>query len=146
MVSRRPARQAPTTARPRAQRPGGLVAARATARQATLRRASKPRASRIDFDVVREMARCLPGVEDAVSYGTPSLKAHGKFLVRLKEDGETLVLRIGFLERDAVLVRLSKVKRRLLEGILRTAWRDLSPKRVLARFDAASERSRRARS
>src|SRR5882757_2096706 len=55
------------------------------------------------FDDVRKMALSLPGVEDATSYGTPALKVGKKLLVRLKEDGETIVLRLGFDEREMLV-------------------------------------------
>jgi hypothetical protein len=47
------------------------------------------------FDTVREIALSLPGVEEGTSYGTAAFRVRGKFLARLREDGETLALRIG---------------------------------------------------
>jgi hypothetical protein len=81
-----------------------------------------------------------------MSWGTPGLKLKGRFLARLKEDGESLVLRIGFQTRDrlmraspavfyitdhyagypAVLVRLPKVRKRILQGLLREAWSEVA--------------------
>ena len=81
---------------------------------------------------------------DARSYGTPSLKVCGKFVARLREDGETVALRVDVLERQermaadpaaffitdhyadypAVVVRLAKVKRRDLAELIEAAWRD----------------------
>ena len=81
-----------------------------------------------------------------MSWGTPGLKLKGKFLARLKEDGESLVLRIGFETRErlmrtspdvfyitdhyagypAVLVRLPKVGKRILQGLLREAWSEVA--------------------
>src|SRR5580658_6498530 len=45
----------------------------------------------------------LPGAELSTSYGTPSFKVKGKFMARLWEDGETLVLRINFETVDMLL-------------------------------------------
>ena len=45
----------------------------------------------------------LPEVEESSSYGTPALKVRGNFLTRLKEDGETIVLRVDFDSRDAMM-------------------------------------------
>jgi Uncharacterized protein conserved in bacteria len=52
------------------------------------------------FEPVRRAATRLPEVEESTSYGTPSLKVRGKFLTRLKEDGETIVLRVDFDSRE----------------------------------------------
>jgi hypothetical protein len=111
----------------------------------------------VTYDQVRELARRLPGVEEGTSYGTAALKVHGKLLVRLKEDGDTIVLRTDFIERDhllrtapatffitdhyrdypAVLVRLSSVAPAQLRELLEDAWRRVAPKRLVATYDAA---------
>ncbi|MEP6691663.1 MAG: MmcQ/YjbR family DNA-binding protein [Gemmatimonadaceae bacterium] len=103
------------------------------------------------------LARALPETAVSTSYGTPSLKVKGKFLLRLKEDGETLAMRMGFLDRDllmraaprtfyitdhyrdypAVLVRLATVDRSQLAELLENAWRLVAPQRVVKEFDAA---------
>ena len=89
-----------------------------------------------------KLALALPDVEEATSYGTPSLKARGRFLARLKEDGVTLALRCPFelretLLRDdpdlffvtdhyrdypAVLVRLPRIRQARLKAVLKQAW------------------------
>ncbi|HEV8120918.1 MAG TPA: MmcQ/YjbR family DNA-binding protein [Candidatus Polarisedimenticolia bacterium] len=108
------------------------------------------------FQTVRRIALALPGVEDSISYGTPSLKVKGKFLARLKEDGETLAIRVEFPVRDAVmqedpevffitdhyanypavLVRLPRVKAPALKRLVEHAWRTVAPKRLVRDFDA----------
>jgi hypothetical protein len=55
------------------------------------------------FDTVREIALSLPGVEEGTSYGTAAFRVRGKFLARLREDGETLALRIGMDEREVLM-------------------------------------------
>ena len=117
------------------------------------------------WDQVREVALAWPGMADAKSYGTPSLKVHGKFVARLREDGETVALRIDVLERQermaadpeaffitdhyanypAVVVRLARVKRRDLTALIESAWRDLAPTRVVAERDAKGEGRRAGR-
>ena len=57
----------------------------------------------VTFDDVRQLALALPEVEEGTSYGTPAFKVKGKFLSRLKEDGETLVVRIDMDERDVLM-------------------------------------------
>jgi hypothetical protein len=104
------------------------------------------------WDDVCELGLALPGVEEETSYGTPALKVAGKLLVRLKEDGETLALRVSFEERLAlvheqpavffvtphyenypmVLVRLASVEREELRELILEAWLERAPKRLLA--------------
>lgn len=57
----------------------------------------------LSFDTVREMALALPHVEEGTSYGTPALKVKGKLFVRLKEDGETIVLKTTYEEREELM-------------------------------------------
>src|ERR1700704_4612172 len=57
----------------------------------------------VTFDLIRELALQLPGVEEGTSYGTAALRVKGKFLARLKEDGESVVFRVGFDERDLLM-------------------------------------------
>jgi hypothetical protein len=101
------------------------------------------------FDEVREIALVWPEVEDGNSYGTPALKVRKKMLVRLKEDGDSLVMPgIPQDEREMlvetqpklfyftdhyrdypiVLIRLSKAKRVVVEPLLRRRWRELASK------------------
>ena len=97
----------------------------------------------MSFAEVSELGRALPGVVESTSYGTPALKVDGKLLVRLKEDGETLVLRMDFVNRDlllraepdlffltdhyrnypSILLRLTRVTRPRLEELLEDSWR-----------------------
>lgn len=44
---------------------------------------------------VRRLLLALPGVEEGSSYGAPGFRVRGKFLARLWEDGETLVVKCG---------------------------------------------------
>jgi hypothetical protein len=108
------------------------------------------------WDDVVEIGSRFPGVEAATSYGTPSLKANGKFMCRLRTDPDALVVRVLDLEdREAllrekpgvffttphydgypyVLVRLGKVGRRQLAELIEDAWRIRAPKLVVSRYD-----------
>jgi hypothetical protein len=111
----------------------------------------------VTFDDVREIALNWPEVEDGKSYGTPALKVRKKLLVRLKEDGDSLVIpgvppeeRALLLERQPklfyftdhykdypiVLLRLSKAKRTVVEPLLRRQWRALASKAALREFES----------
>ena len=105
----------------------------------------------VTFATVREIALALSGVEEGTSYGTPAFRVRGKFLARLREDGETLVVKCDYPERDfhmeinpnaffitdhyrgypMLLVRLAAVKEDDLRDLLELAWRSLAPKRLL---------------
>jgi hypothetical protein len=101
----------------------------------------------VTFDTVRAIGLALPGVVESTSYGTPALKVGKQLLVRLHQDGETLVVIVGMDAREmlldadpevffvtdhyagypAVLVRLARVKRAALAAVLEEAHRALAP-------------------
>ena len=106
---------------------------------------------------VRRLLLALPGVEEGSSYGTPGFRVRGKFLARLWEDGETLVVKCGDDERDfrmrtdpeaffvtnhyrgypTVLVRLPRVTENELRDVLEQAWRLHAPRRMVKAYDQA---------
>lgn len=109
------------------------------------------------FDDVRKLALNWPEVEDGSCYGTPALKVRKKMLVRLKEDGDSLVVPgVPPNERDMlvesrptvfyftdhykdypmVLIRLSKATPAMVEPLLRRRWRALASKAAAREFDA----------
>ena len=112
-------------------------------RSDTSTRGDKQRTHRVSFEDVSKLGRALPGVIESTSYGTPALKVGGKLLVRLKEDGETLVLRMDFVNRDlllraepnlffltdhylnypSILLRLTRVTKPRLKELLEDSWR-----------------------
>lgn len=57
----------------------------------------------VTYDNVREIALALPNVDEGTSYGTPALKVKKKMFVRLKEDGETIVLKTSYEEREELM-------------------------------------------
>jgi len=107
----------------------------------------------VTFDQIREIALKLPGVKDSTSYGTPALKVKGKLLARLKEDGQSVVFRVTFDQRDllmqtkpkvfyitdhylgypAVLMRLGAASSKQAADIVEMAWRFSAPKRLQQR-------------
>jgi hypothetical protein len=113
---------------------------------------ASPKVEAADFEVVRQWLLALPGLEEGISYGTPAFKVGGKFLARLREDGESLVIKVEYAVREVLmaadpetfyitdhyscypmmLVRLSRVKPDELKGLLEEAWRNLAPKRLVA--------------
>jgi hypothetical protein len=107
----------------------------------------KRKSSKVTYDLVRCMAFKLPYVKEGTSYGTPALKVKGKLFVRLREEGDAIVLRMPFEERDGliaddpetyyttdhyreypyVLVRLAAVDPNVLPELRQIAHRAASP-------------------
>ena len=111
----------------------------------------------VTFDMVREAALKLPSVSESTSYGTPCLRVGKTMICRLREDGETLVLKLDMMEREilmeaepdvffitdhyrgypTVLMRLPKADIDHIEMLLRRAWFAAAPKRLTKRFPDA---------
>jgi hypothetical protein len=111
----------------------------------------------IEWPRVVELAESLPEVQPGYSYGTPALKLRNKLIARLREDGQTLVVRANIDERDGliaaapekffltphyqahpwVLVRLGRVEADELRELLTDAWRLRASKRLAARLEAS---------
>jgi hypothetical protein len=109
----------------------------------------------VTLATVRRLALAFPDVEEGTSYGTPGFRVGKKFLARLWEDGETLVIKCGDDERDfrmkadpdtffitdhyrgypTVLVRLSRVTEEDLKAVLEEAWRRQASKRLVREYD-----------
>ncbi len=104
----------------------------------------------IDFNTVVRLASRLPETEVGTSYGTTALKVRKKLFARLREDGDTLVLKLPFVVRDHliandpdvffltdhyhnypyVLVNLTKVTAAKLTPLLEESWRQVAPTRL----------------
>jgi hypothetical protein len=118
----------------------------------------------IYLDRIRAIVDSLPGIVERSSYGTPGFFAGKRLFARLKEDGETLVVRTMEREkwmtaRPAVyfvtphyynyswmLVRLAKVPKKELKGLLLTAWRLQATKRLVREYEAFRPSPSRAKS
>ena len=107
------------------------------------RKKTPARKKGVTFADVVKRALELPGVSQGTSWGTAALKVNGKLFVRLKEDGETLVLKMDIVSRDLVikaqpkiffitdhyrewpyvLVRMSEVRGPQMRELLEDAWR-----------------------
>jgi hypothetical protein len=110
------------------------------------------------FDDVRKFALAWPEVEDGTSYGTSALKVRKKLLVRLREDGDSLVMpgvppderemlvesqpkvfyfTDHYKDYPMVLIRLSNATRATIEPLLRRRWRALASKQAIGEFDSS---------
>jgi hypothetical protein len=106
------------------------------------------------WETVRRLAGELPEAEESTSYGTPAFKVQGRMFVRLKEDGETIVVRVdpderGLLLNSApdrffitphyqnwpyMLIRLDVVSDEELHEQLTDSWLAVAPKRLARSF------------
>ena len=117
--------------------------------QSTRPKAQKERKDRrllsvpVTFETVRQMALSLEGVEEGTSYGTPAFRTRGELFARLREDPDSLVVRMEMEQREELmaadpdtyyitdhylnypwmLIRLSRVHPDALRDLLRVAWR-----------------------
>lgn len=94
-------------------------------------------------------------MEDAVSWGQPSLKAHGKLWLFWSPSEDAPVFKVPFEERDMlvetdpatffftdhyrnhklVLMRPDRVDLDWVRANLARVWREMAPKRVLKAYD-----------
>ena len=110
------------------------------------------------WDEVRAIALAFPGVEEGTFHGTPSFKAHNKFLTRLRgEDDSVVLVGVTFDEREmlmeaepqtfhltphyqnypSVLARLQSLDAGTLRSFLERRWREVTPKKVVRAWDEA---------
>lgn len=117
---------------------------------------AKSRRKPVTLAALREIALAFPGVEEGTSFGTLAFRVRKQFLARLREDGESLVVKVGFDEREmlmasdpetffvtdhylnypSVLVRLTTVDREDLRQVIEQAWRKNASKRQVAAYEA----------
>jgi hypothetical protein len=104
----------------------------------------------VTFDDVRRLVLALPRVVEGTSYRTPAFRVGKKFLLRLKEDGVTIAIKMSFDDRDylmgarpqtffvtdhyrpypAVLVRLRKIRESQMRDVLQRSWEFVTKKRL----------------
>jgi hypothetical protein len=62
-----------------------------------------PADATVTFETVRKIALALENVQESTSYGTPAFKVAGELVARLHQDGCSLVVRMGFEEREELM-------------------------------------------
>lgn len=100
------------------------------------------------------IALTFPGVVQATSYGTPSLKVGTKFLLRLREPGVMALQRPSMDERDMlleavpelffitdhyrdypfVLIHLDKLEPTRFRALFETIWREKATRKQIAGY------------
>jgi hypothetical protein len=117
------------------------------------------------LDDVRRLALALDDVEEGTSYGTPAFKRRGKLMLRMHQDGESLVARTDFDARDAlvaakpsvfyftdhyrehpwVLVRLGAVSPAGLREVIEQAWARVAPPKKPPKKASAPKAAKKSR-
>lgn len=98
----------------------------------------------MEYDDFVRIALDLPDTEEGMSYGTPGVKRKKRFMFRLKEDGESVAVKLDWENHDrlmlenpgiifktphyegypAFLVQLDPLSRELAEKIIGASWAD----------------------
>jgi hypothetical protein len=116
-----------------------------------------PKRTALAYEDLAALARSLgfPGVTEAVSWGQPCLKAHGKLWFFWSPSENAPVFKVPFEERDMlvendpetffftdhyrnhqlVLARPDRIDKEWIKANLIRVWRELAPKRVLKKWD-----------
>lgn len=105
----------------------------------------------ITWEAIVKWCRQWPGVEVSTSYGTAALKVRGKLFIRLKEEGDVIVVRIAendrrqrlqadpiaffltdhYVKHPWILVRFAQTASDELRELLADAWRLAAPKSLI---------------
>lgn len=117
--------------------------------------AARKRAKGMNFEDVRRVALSFPGVEEGTSYGTPAFRVSRKFITRLHDSGEAMVMRVPFDEREMlmerepwtyfitdhyrdypiVLVRIAAVAEPVFRALFERNWRANAAKKFLKEYE-----------
>ena len=110
------------------------------------------------FALVRRLALALPEVTEGICFGTPTFYVRKKLMLRMWEDGETLVCKAPMTLRDqllddapdvfsltdhyrnypAILINLNTVPQRILEERIVGAWTEVAPAKLVSQSKGAS--------
>ncbi|HSE35953.1 MAG TPA: MmcQ/YjbR family DNA-binding protein [Blastocatellia bacterium] len=121
----------------------------------------RSRVKGVTWDVVRQFALALPGVEEGTSYSTPAFRVNGKLLARFHQDGESLVVKVEYAAREVLmganpktyyvtdhyrcwplmLVRIASVDQDEIRQLLEDAWRSSASSRQVAAWDASAKKN-----
>ncbi|MFK7694262.1 MmcQ/YjbR family DNA-binding protein [Paenibacillus sp. HJGM_3] len=111
----------------------------------------------ITVEEVRALALALPGTEEQEHWDKPSFRVNNKIYAVLQEDGISLLVKTTKEERAAfttldpevyavpanystlnyMLIRMDRVKPGECRDLLVQSWRLVSPKRIVAAYDAS---------
>jgi hypothetical protein len=106
----------------------------------------------VTFETVQALACALPEVAESTWFRTPAFKVRGRSFLRLREEGDVLVVRVEpgrqemlietqpnvyfitshYRGTPYVLVRMATVEEAELRDLIIDAWRLTAPKRLVA--------------
>ncbi|BBH20750.1 hypothetical protein Back11_20950 [Paenibacillus baekrokdamisoli] len=106
-------------------------------------------------EIIRQIALALPGVGEGIYFSTPAFRVRGKIFARIREDGETMALKVDYEARDilmkvqgdtffitddyleypSVLMRFSLVAPDAMREHLERSWRYCASKRLIAELN-----------
>jgi hypothetical protein len=114
---------------------------------------------------VKQVALSFPGTLEKPSYGRPAFFVEKKFFTRVRNEDNSLVMRVGSIEqrdmmleldpetyfitdhyRDwpAILVRLSAITPGELKIMLERRWREIAPKKLVREAEGQTKPARKA--
>ena len=110
----------------------------------------------INLELIKDLAQKLPGAEMSTSYGTPSVKARKKLILRLHQKEDAIVMMVDTVEEQqaliesdpmtfyitdhyqgyaAVLIRPT-IDPEVFFDLMEKAWRRIAKKLDIATYDA----------
>lgn len=112
----------------------------------------------VTADEARQVALSMPEAEEHDHWGKPSFRVRNKIFAVIQEDGVSLVVKCtrddraayttldpdvysvptSFSNLNYMVVRMDLIPWEELQGIIIQAWRCVSPKRLIAAYDAAA--------
>ncbi len=132
--------------------------ARKPAKKKTTKKTAGRKKTPVTYELLKELALSLdlPGVTEAVSWGQPCLKAHGKLWVFWSPSEQAPVFKVPFEEREMlvetapetffftdhyknhnlVLARPDRLDLDWAKANLLRVWREMAPKRLLKAYDS----------
>ncbi len=114
----------------------------------------------VSYATVRDMALVYPHVEEGFIFGTPSLHVGRKLMARLREDGQTLAIKLPMEQRSdymelnpdtfffthhyrdypIILVDLPSVRREIIVELVEKAWRVVASARQIKAYELSQSK------
>ena len=115
----------------------------------------------VSYAAVRDIALTYPQVEEGFIFGTPSLHVGRKLMARLREDGQTLAIKLPIEQRPdyielnpdtffftdhyrdhpIILVDLPSVRREIMVELVEKAWRVVASARQIKDYELSKKQA-----
>lgn len=104
------------------------------------------------LNLARQIMLAFPATEEYLCYRTPAFRVKKKMVLRLREDGESMVVYAAdrdiwlnaypdifyvtdhYYNYPLVLIRLDRVTEQIFKEALTEAWQQLAPEKVLMEY------------